>query len=63
MPHHFIEVMVATLRLEWQGACGTAHARNVHSMQLEHVLLDFQTDRGRLFTDASFGGSSTPSGN
>src|SRR6516225_2369534 len=27
MPHHFIEVMVATLRLVWQGACGTAHAR------------------------------------
>jgi hypothetical protein len=26
MPHHFIEVMVATLRLVWQGACGTAHA-------------------------------------
>src|SRR6516164_3156583 len=36
---------------------------NVHSMQLEHVLRDVQTDRGRLFTDASFGGSSTPSGN
>jgi hypothetical protein len=27
VPHHFIEVMVATLRLVWQGACGTAHAR------------------------------------
>jgi len=27
MPHHFIEVMIATLRLLWQGACGTAHAR------------------------------------
>ena len=35
----------------------------VHSMELEHVLRDFQTDRGSLFMDASFGGSSTPSGN
>jgi hypothetical protein len=31
---------------------------NVHSMQLEHALRDFQTDRGCLFTHASFGGSS-----